>query len=238
MALYRGNIVSITPRHGAVVEAQGALIQGAWGSGKEQVGVIKWIVKSADAILDAPALEEEAHGEILVAGGGVTEAFLRRADDLRAAGIVTGSLAPELRSLATSVRFPVMVTEGFGTIPMSTAVFDLLTVLNGQEAALNANFQPRGRGAQRPELFVPLVASRMQESDQTQDAPRPVVTGGAVVRGACAPHLGRVGTLPQEFALQWMMTDAGTQVPAVVVEWSDGLGESDTVPWTNLELIG
>src|SRR5262249_5424748 len=34
-ALYRGTIVGITPRESSIIEAQGALIQGAWGSGKE-----------------------------------------------------------------------------------------------------------------------------------------------------------------------------------------------------------
>lgn len=69
-ALYRGSIVSVTPRRGAVVEAQGALVQGVWGSGKEQVGVIKCFVKTSDAILDADALEADARGTIIVAGGG------------------------------------------------------------------------------------------------------------------------------------------------------------------------
>jgi hypothetical protein len=244
MALYSGSIVSVVPRRGGIVEAQGALIQGAWGSGQEQVGVIKWFTKSSDAILDAGLLEPDVSGTILVSGGGVTAELLTRANELQAAGIVTGSLAPDLRGLACSLNVAVLVTEGFGSVPMSAAVFDLLTLLNGQKAAINARFQPRGRDATRPELFVPLAASRMQESDQADDAQRPVVTGGARVRGTCAPYLGRTGTLPHEFALQWVTTDAGTQVPGVTVEWSDALtsgdggDERDTVPWTNLELIG
>src|SRR5512142_3202596 len=34
-ALYRGMVQSVTPRLGAVVEAQGGLVQGIWGSGRE-----------------------------------------------------------------------------------------------------------------------------------------------------------------------------------------------------------
>jgi len=151
---------------------------------------------------------------------------------------VTGSLAPELRALAGSINVPVLVTEGFGSVPMSLPVFDLLSALNGQEAAINARYEPRGRNASRPELFVPLTASRMQDSDQVIEAAPLAVTGGAQVRGIALPHLGREGVLPQELALQWITTDAGTQLPGVVVEWKDGLGERETVPWTNLELIG
>lgn len=238
LALYRGNIVRVIPRLGAEIEAHGALVQGVWGSGKEAVGVIKWLTKTPDAILDAAPLEADTRGTILVAGGGVTEALLRRANELKAAGIVTGSLAPELRTLAGSIDVPVLVTEGFGQIPMSAPVFELLGALNGQEAGINARYQPRGKGVVRPEIFVPLVLSRMQESDQATEAKRPEMVGGARVRGVCAPHLGRTGVVPKEFVLKWIATEAGTQLPGVTVEWMDAPGESETVPWTNLELIG
>jgi hypothetical protein len=238
LALYRGTIVNVNPRRGAEVEAQGALIQGVWGSGKEGVGVIKWTAKTPDAILDADGLEADTRGTILTAGGGVTAALLKRADELGAAGIVTGSLAPELRELAASIRVPVLVTEGFGSIPMSVPVYELLSVLNGQEAGLNARYEPRGRRAVRPELFVPLSVSRMQQSDQAADTLRPDVRGGARVRGTVSPYQGRYGTLPQEFVLQWVATDSGMQLAAVQVEWLDGSGERELVPWTNLELIG
>lgn len=238
LALYRGSISGVTPRRGAAIEAQGALVQGVWGSGKEAVGVLKWFSKTADGILDAEPLEGDTRGTILVSGGGVTEALLKRANELQASGIVTGSLAPGLRTLAGSINVPVLVTEGFGSAPMSLPVFDLLSALNGQEAAINARYQPRGRQAAQPELFVPLAASRMQESDQLVEAEPLVVAGGARVRGVTMPYLGRVGTLPQELALEWVSTDGGMQLPGVTVEWNDGLGERETVPWTNLELIG
>ncbi|MBI4671358.1 MAG: hypothetical protein HY741_06775 [Chloroflexi bacterium] len=242
-ALYRGTIVGVLPRQGGLVEAQGALIQGVWGSSapggpaKEAVGVIKWISKAADAVLDANALEADARGAILVAGG-ITDAALQRAGELQASGILVGSLAPEQRQQALALNLPVVVTEGFGEMPMSASVFELLTALNGQEAALNGRYDPRNPRVTRPELFVPLAASRMLQSDQGAETPSPKVAPRARVRGLCAPYLGRVGVLPDEFVLKWIATEAGTYLPAVQVEWQDPPGEHDTVPWTNLELIG
>ncbi|TAH50363.1 MAG: hypothetical protein EYC68_14395 [Chloroflexota bacterium] len=236
-ALYRGTIVSVTPRQGGIVEAQGALVQGAWGSGKEAVGVIKCFGSSPDAILDANVLREDARGSILIAGG-VTSAALERAHELQASGIVVGSLDPNLRARALTLNLPLLATEGFGTAPMSTPVFELLNALNGQEAALNARYQSRGRDASRPELFVPLVLSRMQQSDEESEAKRPAVAPNARIRGICEPNLGRVGTLPSELVLKWVATEAGTQLPAVEVEWENPPGEREAVPWTNLELIG
>ncbi len=237
-ALYRGSIVGVTPRRSAIVEAQGALIQGVWGSGTEAVGVIKWMTKTRDSVLDAPALEADARGSILVAGGGITAAGLKRAQELQAGGSVVGSLTPDLCEAARAGQVPVLVTEGFGDIPMSASVFELLSALNAQEAAINARYEPRGRNGARPELFVPLVVSRMQQSDQATEAQTPTVAPNARVRGTCAPNLGRVGTLPQEFTLKWIQTEAGTQLPGVDVEWQDLPGERELVAWTNLELIG
>ncbi len=237
-ALYRGAIVSVTPRYGVTVEAQGALVQGVWGAGKQAVGVIKWIARAPNVILEAEDLPAEAHGTILAAGGGVTRAALQRAVELRASGIVVGSLAPELQDFVRTLPFPVLLTEGFGTIPMATPVFELLSALNGQEAALNGEYQPRGPKASRPELFIPLTVSRMQQSDQSSVVEELQVAPGARVRGTCAPYLGRVGTLPEQFVLAWKATEAGTQLPAVEVLWHDAPNEPERVPWSNLELIG
>jgi hypothetical protein len=237
-ALYRGTIVNVTPRQGGIVEAQGALVQGAWGSGKENVGVIKWFGKTPDAVLESDALEADARGSILAAGGGITAAALRRANELQAAGIVVGSLAPELRGIALAGRVPVLVTDGFGSGAMSAPIAEILSALNGQEAAINARYQPRGPAAVRPELFVPLVISRMQQSDKSAEAGRPVVAPGARVRGLGEPNLGRVGVLPDDFILKWIPTEAGAQLPGVDVEWNDAPGEREPVPWTNLELVG
>lgn len=237
-ALYRGSIVNITPRYGVLVEAQGALIQGVWGSGKEAVGNLRWTERAADAVLDAAGVPDDARNCLLVAGGGVTAGALHRAVEAQASGILMGSLAPELRVLADSLPMPLLVTEGFGKIPMSAPVFELLSALNGQEAALRGAFRARGPNAAKPELFVPLTASRMQESDEADAVEALYVAPGARVRGTAAPYLGRTGTLPDEFILQWMPTEAGTQQPAVMVDWTDGLPERALVPWVNLELIG
>lgn len=171
-------------------------------------------------------------------GGGVTDNLLRRADELQAAGIVTGSLHPSLRTLAGSLNVPILVTEGFGETAMCAPAFELLSAVSGQEAAINAQYQPRGRTAARPELFVPLVLSRMQHSDQAAEMKRPEVSPGARVRGAYGEYLGRVGTLPEDFTLQWVTTEAGAHLPGVEVAWSDATAGRQVVPWTNLELIG
>ena len=56
------------------------------------------------------------------------------------------------------MRFPIMVTEGFGAIPMNSAAFKLLTTNNKREATVNAEHFDRYTGS-RPEVIIPLPIS-------------------------------------------------------------------------------
>lgn len=239
-ALYRGTVSSIAPRIGAVIQAQGALIQGVWGSGKEGYGVLKVIAKTPNDILDAEALDENVKGTILVTGMGVTEQALQKAASLLAQGIILGGLDPHLRAVAVELSCTVIVTEGFGRMPMCGPIFDLLTSLNGQEAAANGLTRMRG-GSIRPEIFIPLVGSRPADPNVPIPATPLMVEPGASVRIVREPYLGRIGILPQELVMTWTSGESGVQLPCIEIEFQNRQGELDEraiIPWTDLELIG
>ncbi len=237
-ALYRGSVVSVMPRLGVTIEGQGALIQGAWGSGKEGYGVLKVMCKSPAETLTAEALDVDARGTVLVAGSGVTEEALRRAESLQAQGLIVGGLEARLRELAEKSELPVIVTEGFGTIPMAAPIFEMLSSFNGQEAVVNGLMRARG-GAIRPEIFMPLVNGRLSERGPARELTRLAVRPGAPVRVIRAPHLGRSGRLSEDLLVRWTTDQTGMRLPSVEVELQDGAGtERVVVPWTNLELIG
>jgi hypothetical protein len=238
-ALYRGTVASVTPRLGAVIEGTGALIQGVWGSGKEGYGVLKLMAKTPSDVLQADILKEDAHGTILVAGAGITEEALRRAVVLKAQGIVLGGLDPQLIPVVKELGLCLVVTEGFGQVPMSSPIFDLLQSLNGQEAAVNGLMQLRG-GNIRPEIFIPQVDSHPGELSLTKPASSLTVHPGAKVRLVREPYIGRIGTLPQELVMTWTSGESGVQLPCVEIELDDARGGEmhALVPWTDLELIG
>ncbi len=239
-ALYRGTVVGMTPRLGAVVEGQGALIQGVWGTGKEGCGVLKIMVKAPQDVLDAPLVEEDAHGTIMVGGAGVTAAAMRRAVAFQAQAVIVGGLDPDLRALAEESDVCVIVTEGFGRIPMSAPIFELLQSLNGQEATVNGLTRMRG-GAVRPEVFIPLATSPSADRGAPEPISRLAVEPGASVRVIREPYLGRIGTLPQELVMTWTSSESGVQLPSVEIElkaMQGGMAERAVIPWTDLELIG
>jgi hypothetical protein len=239
-ALYRGTVAGVTPRFGAVIEGQGALIQGLWGSGKEGYGVLKMMAKTRNDVLEAEPLNEDVRGTILVAGAGVTEEALRRAVSLHAQGLIAGGLDPDLRAVVEELQSCVIVTEGFGRIPMSAPIFELLESLNGQEAAANGLMRMRG-GNIRPEIFIPMVGSRPADPSAAKPMTPLTVQPGARVRVNREPYLGRIGRLPQELIMTWTSGKSGMQLPSVEIEFQDARGDLEEralIPWTNIELIG
>jgi len=164
-----------------VVEGQGALIQAAWGSGKEGYGVLKLMAKTPAEVLEAEPLDVDARGTVLVAGAGITEDALRRADSLHAHGLIVGSLDAGLRRVAESLELPVIVTEGFGHIPMSLPIFEMLSGMNGQEVALNGIMRARG-GAVRAEIFLPVITGRFADLGTLTELRPLEVKPGARVR--------------------------------------------------------
>ncbi len=236
-ALYRGTVVSVTPRLGAVVEAQGGLVQGIWGSGREGYGVIRVVTKTTSDVLEAEPLTVDMRGAILIAGAGLTEEALHKAESIHAAGLVSGSVPASLRPLILKSELPVIITEGFGQIPMASPIFELLSSMNGQEAAMNGAMQMRG-GAYRPEVFIPLQA-RMADRGTMRESPPLRVESGARVRVVREPHMGRVGILPGELLVKWSADESGVRMPSVEVELQDSEGtERVIIPWNNLELLG
>ncbi len=113
-ALLPGVVVQVTPGWGAVIETQGALIQGAWGNGKEQYGVLNIAVKAAKQPLRAKRLEPSVHGTIVVGGATLDEEVLTQAIEMQVRGIIVGGVPPNLIPRLQQVDFPVISTEGVG----------------------------------------------------------------------------------------------------------------------------
>ena len=50
---------------------------------------------------------------------------LHQATEIPIRGLVCGSMASELIPIALRMPYPILVTEGFGAIPMNSATYDL-----------------------------------------------------------------------------------------------------------------
>ncbi len=230
-ACYQGVIVKVMPRFGVVIQAVGALVQGAWGSGGDGYGVLKKMADSPDAILTDSRIESSIQGAVLLAGAGVTEQVIERAAREHAAGLIVGGLAPRLREMVAALTLPTIITEGFGERAMCAPIFDVLAARDGQEVSLNTTTRARG-GAIRPELFI---AAPSGDHTDAQPLSPLVPAAGAAVRILAAPFIGKVGKIIEVPELPRGL-ESGVTAWGAEIELTGG--ERVFVPWSNLELIG
>lgn len=231
LALYRGVVVNVVPRLGVTIECEGAWVQGIWGSGREGYGVLQVIAKEPHEGLPPDRVDMAMRGLVIVAGTVEKQETLQALANANAAGLVVGSLPPELMPEAIRLGLPVLITEGAGRAGLCAPIYDLLREHNGNEIVVNAAFEP-GAGTARPELFIPQVRGTGQPQVQT---PAPLETRvGAPVRITGEPWFGAVGTVAA-VPERGQVLETGARLPGALVDLPSG---RVFVPWANLELIG
>jgi hypothetical protein len=242
-AYVQGTVAEVLPGEGVVVEARGALMQGIFGVGGETWGPLALGVDAPDAVLTPAQVRPEHHGHVLVAGAGVSQEALSRARAFGVAALVVGGIEDvDLRQLlgrdlgvaitgGEDIGLTVVVTEGFGTLPMSERAWTLLAARRGRLASVSGATQIRA-GVLRPEVLVPDVEA-VTEPASADTAP--TLDLGALVRLIRAPYFGRIGRVVEMPAeLRRLETEA--LVRALVVELRpEG---RVLVPRANAEVIG
>lgn len=227
-ALVRGRVVHVIPFRGAVVEAQGAFIRAAWGSGPSAFGVLKVLADTPASPLLPKAIDISSHGAILVAGWCSDPDALRQAENIQARGVILGSLDIQLMASAQALSIPIIVIEGFGAIPMNGEAFSILKNHHGKDVSL---FLPSdGGAADGAEIFIPLAAEEMSPA---LEKPAPLRVGTRVhIIGY--PRLGGIGTIT-EMVDRPRRVEAGVFYEGVMVELDNH--ETLFVPWCNVDPI-
>ncbi|TAL12305.1 MAG: hypothetical protein EPO02_02060 [Nitrospirae bacterium] len=242
-----GTVVEAFPGQGVRVEATCAFIQGIFGIGGETWGEMVLAVSSPDEELTESLLGPQHAGKIVVGGAFAGAEVLARAKAVGVKGIVVGGMHDkDLRALlgydlgvaitgTEHVGFTLILTEGFGRIPMARKTFDLLTKLGGRKACVSGATQIRA-GVIRPEIIVPLApGERVEgiEAGQVGEARGGVKIGDPVrvIREPFFGHIGQVVGLPAE--LTGIPTESHVRVMEVM--FSDG--SRAVVPRANIEVI-
>lgn len=226
----KGQVTNIMPNRGVVISAAGTLIQGVWGSGGQAEGVLKMLVDNPQRPLRARNIDVSCHGTVVVGGWILDEKVMEQAAEARVRGAIVGGVNADLCPFLESLPFPVLITEGFGSLPMCQQVFDLLNAGMGREVILSADIETRW-GARRPELLIPLRADEEMPQEDTSISPLKV---GDQVRALRAPHLGAVGTVA-ELVAQPEPVESGARLPVAKVDL-EAEGQA-LIPLANLELI-
>lgn len=185
-----GEVVSLIPGRGAVIESTGALAQGVWGNGKINSGQLRVLIKKVEDILTVDQLDIDLRETVVFAGFCGDEQVLRAAADLPLRGLILSSMASSLIPLAEELSIPIVILEGFGLLPVNSSAFNLLITSDRREITLNAEKIDK-YALQRPEVFISLPVN------QTVHEPRDATlfSPGQKVRVVRAPYQSQIGTL-------------------------------------------
>jgi hypothetical protein len=225
-----GMVTQIIPDKGVVIRTAGALVQGVWGNGRIDNGIMTSVLDKPDDILSAGRLDVSLRGSVILAGHVRDLDSLKAAAELPVRGLILSSISSTLIEAAYKLRFPILVTEGFGAIPMNSAAFKLLTTNNKREATVNADHFDRYTGT-RPEVIIPLPISNEPEEPNQYEHFEP----GRHVRMRRPPNTGMLGIitgLPPGLSL----LPSGLRAPAAEVKLENG--DVLLVPLVNLEVVG
>ncbi len=242
LAYVDGVISDTIPQQGAVVKTTCSFVQGIFGIGGETSGEIAMAVTAPDEPLTPAHFKSSMKGKVVVGGSFLSSDAMSRAKSVGVAGLVVGGIHDEdLRVLlgydlgvaitgTEQVGFTLILTEGFGTIPMATKTFGLLSAHAGRKASISGATQIRA-GVIRPEIIIPHEESRVGMTAQT---PREGIRLGDPVRIIRDPLFGRIGEVS---ALPSELTRISTESEVRVLEVKFSDGKRVVIPRTNIEVI-
>ncbi|MBL8061864.1 MAG: hypothetical protein JNK32_02510 [Anaerolineales bacterium] len=225
-----GTVTQILPNRGVVIQTSGALIQGVWGNGRADSGILVNLIEAPDTVLTPGRLDVSLRGSVILGGIIKDMDALQAVADLPARGLIASSLHPSLLQKARETRLPILLTEGVGVLPMNSAAYKLLTTNAKREVTVNAEVYDRYAGT-RPEVIIPLPIS------SEPPMPREVETfaPGLQVRMRRPPAMGMIGSI---IAIKPGLTvlPSGLRAPAAEVKLENG--ETVTAPLINMEVVG
>ena len=241
-AYVRGSVDEVVENEGIVLSSNAAFIQGIFGIAGEKRGDLVLVSSSPSEELKADQITSEMKGKILIGGSFLSLEAYKKALSMNVAGIVVGGFNYyDLKAIlgynlgvaitgTEKLNTALIVTEGYGSIPMSEATHALLKDNVGNAASINGATQIRA-GVIRPEIVIPLESSNA-ENDSESKMPEGIQEG-STVRVIRSPNFGKIGTvtsLPSE--LNKMESETMVRVAEINID-----GTNFLIPRANLEMV-
>ena len=225
-----GMVTQVIPERGVVIRTSGALVQGVWGNGRIDNGLMVSLIEKLDAVLTADQLDVSLRGSVILGGHVKDLETLKAAAELPVRGLVISSLLSSLIIPAYQMRYPILVLDGFGTMPVNSAAFKLLTTNNKREVTVNAEHFDRYNG-NRPEVIIPLPISTEPEEPNRYES----FAVGQTIRMRRPPNAGMIGSI-SNLRPGLSTLPSGLRARAADVKLENG--ETVLVPLVNLEVVG
>ncbi len=225
-----GRVIEIIPNRGVLIQFVGSWIEGLWGNDEFDDGSLHSFSEDPAYTFTADDLDISLRSSILLAGHCNQRKALEVAQQIPIRGLILGSLDTRLLPIAQSMEYPILLTEGFGAIPMNGPAFKLLNSYAGQEIGLNAQIADEYAGL-RPEVFIPINNAGEPPAAVENQSFRV----GLRVRVLSNPYQGQVGEIS---ALLPSSTLFPSGIRAAAAEVALRQGGAAVLPLANLEVLG
>ena len=227
---YSGVVVEIVGDRGVIIETTGSLIQGVWGNGKVNYGLLNILANVADELITPDMMDVSLRSMVAMGGYCEDERVLQSGDEVPIRGLILASMDSSLVPVALNVNYPIVLVEGFGKLPMNQEAFSILSSSTRSEVALNA--EPWNRiGNTRPEIVVSAAEGALPEIP-TELASFAI---GQTVRVVSPPYKSMLGTLTN-------LPQSLSRLPSGLLAKTAGIqlsnGDTVQIPLANLEIIG
>lgn len=223
-----GEVVELVAERGAVIESTGALVQGVWGNGRTESGLLVIRATAPDHEIRDTELDVSSRGAIVLAGHLHDAEVLKTAEEITLRGLIVGSMEASLIPAAAKAPFPVIVLEGFGRLPIGAASHKLLASYERRDVTMNAEPWNQLSGA-KPEVFFPAAALE-RITPPPQFTPLEVGQQARILR---PPKAGETGKIVEIKGMTAFSGGLRARAARVLL----GSGESVIIPLANLEVI-
>ena len=227
---YTGVVADIIGDRGVIIEAVGSLIQGVWGNGKINYGLLNILAHGPDEVVTHAMMDVSLRGSVVMACYCEDERVLTSAEELPVRGMILASMDSSLVPIALNVSYPIILVEGFGNLPMNQDAFNILTSGKMREVAVNAESWNRIVNT-RPEALVALPDGVLPKIPTDSAA----FAVGQTVRVVSPPYKSMIGTLTNLLPGLSILA-SGLRAEAAGVRLLNG--DTVQVPLANLEIIG
>ena len=223
-----GEVVELIADCGVEIETTGALIQGNWGNGRIDFGVMTVLAKEPGGSLLPDQLDMSMRGAVILGVHCNSENTLRLAQELSVRGLILASMLISLRAVAEKMDYPILLLEGFGSLGMSKQAYKLLANNGRREVSVNAQEWNAFEG-RRPEIVIPLPGEGGVAPPRMLER----LSVNQQVRSVRAPHAGEIGRLIRLCGT--VSLPSGIRAQAAEVQYDNG--EKAVLPLENLEVF-
>lgn len=240
-----GRVSEVIPGFGVIVETTATFVQGIFGVGGENWGKLV-LAGSPDSPLTEKDVLPEYNNCVIAGGSLMTLSAIRKAMEVGAKGIISGGIRDnDLRDILgydigvaitgnEEIPLTLIVTEGFGELPIARRTWELLKEREGARCSVNGATQIRA-GVLRPEVIIPYpeeigVDSPDGEISEERSGLMEIGTAVRIIREPYFGIIGRVVDLPVELTA----IETESRVRVVAVELNPG--QTVILPRANVEI--